>query len=105
MYSDRLVRLVNRNAKRAYRLPSGPQPSLLGGRGDKDLGQVDHADEPHDVLLVPAAEELARLGVVRVGAIKRADQDIGVEDDLQFSAAVLGNCWEAAGDQCARAVG
>lgn len=68
LYADRLTRLVNRDTKRAYGLPRGPQPILLGGRRDQDFGQVDDAHQPHDVLLVPVVEELLQRGSVGISS-------------------------------------
>ena len=81
--ADRLARLVDRDAERSDRLARGSKPPAVGGWSDKHLGEVDDADQPRHVLLLPAHEEGARRGMVKIRAIKRADQDVSVEHDFQ----------------------
>lgn len=83
--SDRLVRLVDADAQRRDRFASRAQALRIGRGRDKHLREVDGADQPRRVLRVPVREERACLTVVRVGAVKGADQHVRVEDDLQRS--------------------
>lgn len=92
--ADRLAWLVNRDAERSDCLARCAQPLVVGGGSDENLGEVDDADQPCRVLLLPAGEEGAGLEMMRVRAVKRANQDVSVEYELQ-------RCWSSA-SSCSR---
>lgn len=79
--ADRRARLMDLDAEQGDCLPRRPQPVAVGGRSDEHLGEVDDAEEPGRLPLVPVTEEGAGSGVVWVVAVERADHDVGVEDD------------------------
>ena len=80
LHADPFSGLVDGDPEGGDRLACGSQPLLVGGRRDEHLGEVDDADQPCDVSVLPAGKKRARLRMVRVGAVERADQHIGVED-------------------------
>ena len=83
---NRVAGPVDLNAERGDRLSRRPKPITVGSGSHKHLGEVDDADQPGVVPSLPVEEEPAGLGVVGVGVVERANQDVGVEDDPHRSA-------------------
>jgi hypothetical protein len=90
--SDHFARLMDGDAEGGDRLARSSQPLLVGGGSDEDFRQVDGADQPSCVRGLPGGEERAYLRVLRVGAVKGGDQDVGVEDELQRCSSSASSC-------------
>src|SRR3954470_7438321 len=85
LHTDRLSRAMDLDAQRGDCLACRSQPLGIGTGGDQYLGEIDDAHQSARLLTPPVGEELARLGMVGVRAVEGADQDIGVENELQRS--------------------
>jgi hypothetical protein len=83
---DGIAGPVDRDAERGDRLSSPSQTLPIVRRSDEDLGEIDGADQPAILPLVPGREQRACLVVMRIAGVERADQDVGVQDDAQRSA-------------------
>lgn len=84
-HADRLSGPVDRYPQRGDCLACRSQPLRIGARRHQHLGEVDDAHQARGLLLPPIGEEVAGLGVVSIRTVKSADQDIGVEYELQRS--------------------
>jgi hypothetical protein len=82
---DGIAGPVDRDAERGDRLSSPSQTLPIVRRSDEDLGEIDGADQPALLPLVPGREQRACLVVMRIAGVERADQDVGVQDDAQRS--------------------
>ena len=76
------VRLMDCDAKGGDCLPRRGELRCVCRRGDKHLGQVHDADSASVLPISPFGEQRARCTVMRIVAIKRSDQHVGVKDQF-----------------------